>query len=135
MLGGILTFAGCSSTKTPSDVQTQTSTQVSSQVQTAFTDLDAAQAKKIIDTDKDLQIIDVREQFEFSAGHLPNAKLISVSQLESRIGEIDKTKPVLLYCASGARSSGAAQFLARSGYDKIYNLRYGIMRWNYEIVK
>lgn len=140
MLAAVITVTGCSSNQKMSDpatmeTQTQQSVQNDSQVQSGFTDVSAAQAKQLIDSDKDLQIIDVREQYEFDSGHMPNAELIPVGQLESRINEIDKTKPVLLYCATGARSRGAAQYLSQAGFSKVFNLRPGIVGWNYDIVK
>jgi rhodanese-related sulfurtransferase len=140
MLAGIIAITGCSSNRTVSEqtipnVQSQQLTQDSSQARPGFSDLDSAKAKELIDADKDLQIIDVREQFEFAMGHIHDAKLIPVGRLESRMGEIDKTKPILLYCATGSRSRAAAQFLAQAGYSKIYNLKLGIVRWNYDIEK
>ncbi|HZD59396.1 MAG TPA: rhodanese-like domain-containing protein [Anaerolineae bacterium] len=100
-----------------------------------YKDVDAAQAKKLIDSDKTVQIIDVREDYEYAEGHIPGAKLIPVNQLISRIGEIDKTKPVLVYCATSSRSPVAAQVLAESGYTKVYNLSSGIAQWPYNIEK
>jgi rhodanese-related sulfurtransferase len=136
MLIGIIAVTGCTSGKTTqSQAPSQQMSSATSQTRTSFSDLDAVEAKKLIDSDKTLQIVDVREQYEFDMGHLPDATLIPVGQLESRLSEIDKTKPVLLYCATGSRSRGAAQILAQAGYLKIYNLKSGIMRWTYEVVR
>jgi rhodanese-related sulfurtransferase len=51
------------------------------------------------------------------------------------MGEIDKTRPVFLYCAVGSRSAEAAQVLVQSGYSKVYALANGLAEWPYEIVK
>jgi len=139
MLAGIVAVAGCSysqpaTNRVGSSNQGQTQQSGSSNL-ASYSDIDSAGAKKMIDSNKDLQILDVREQFEYNAGHIANSKLISVSQLQSRVGELDKTKPVLVYCATGNRSRSASQILLQAGFTRVYNLNAGIMGWNYEIVK
>jgi len=99
-----------------------------------YQNIDAAQAKQLIDG-KSVQLIDVREEDEFRMGYIAGAKLIPLGQLTSRIGEIDKTKPVLVYCASGARSAEAAQVLVASGYTKVYNLAAGVEGWTYGLTQ
>jgi rhodanese-related sulfurtransferase len=135
MMLGLIALTGCSPSRTTENQAGSQQAGAASQIQTSFSDVDAAQAKKMIDSDKDLQIIDVREPFEYAGGHIPDATLISAGQLPSRLSEIDKTKPVLVYCASGNRSRGASQFLVQSGYSKVYNLKSGIMGWSYTITR
>jgi rhodanese-related sulfurtransferase len=136
MMLGLIAVTGCSPSRTTENqAGSQQVSSTASQIQTSFSDVDASQAKKMIDSDKNLQIIDVREPFEYAAGHIPDSKLISAGQLPARLSEIDKTKPVLVYCASGNRSRGASQFLVQSGYSKVYNLKSGIMGWSYAITK
>ncbi len=74
-------------------------------------------------------VIDVREQGEFSSGHLTNAKNIPVADIEKRLSEIPAGKPVLLYCATGSRSGQAASALKKAGRDQIYNLSGGVGAW------
>jgi rhodanese-related sulfurtransferase len=78
---------------------------------------------------QDLQLIDVRTAGEYAEGHLANAKLIPVQELESRLGEIDKNKPVLLYCRSGHRSGNALKTLQSHGYTDVKHLEGGIGAW------
>ena len=66
-------------------------------------------------------IVDVRTPDEFRDGAYPGAKNIPLSDLGSRLGEIPKDRPVVLYCASGARSSSAARAMKQAGYSDVIN--------------
>jgi phage shock protein E len=66
-------------------------------------------------------IVDVRTPEEFRDGAYPGAKNIPLSDLGPRLGEIPKDKPVVLYCASGARSSSAARAMKQAGYADVIN--------------
>ena len=50
-------------------------------------------------------VVDVREPGEYIAGHVPGSTLVPMGQLASRLGELDKTRPVYVVCASGKRSA------------------------------
>ena len=80
---------------------------------------------------EDALVIDVREQNEFAKGHIPNAKHIPLTALEQRAGELDKHKqmPLILCCATGARSGAAAGTLRKLGFEKVFNLAGGIQGW------
>ena len=77
----------------------------------------------------DYQLIDVREDDEYAAAHLPGALSIPLSEFMARVDEIDEDLPVLLVCNTGVRSSQAALFLASMGYEDIYNLEEGTKGW------
>ena len=64
-------------------------------------------------------LVDVREPDEFVAGHVPGAVLIPMSQLANRLGEIDKTSPVFVICASGNRSGAMTDLLRGAGFDAV----------------
>ena len=66
-------------------------------------------------------IVDVRTPEEFRDGAYPGARNIPLSDLGRRLGEIPKDKPVVLYCASGARSSSAARVMKQAGYSDVIN--------------
>jgi phage shock protein E len=66
-------------------------------------------------------IIDVRTPEEFRDGAYPGAINIPVSSLGARLGDISKSKPVVLYCASGARSASAARALKQAGFADVVN--------------
>lgn len=67
-------------------------------------------------------VVDVRTPAEFASGHHPRAVNIPVDQVESRVNEFgDKSKPVVVYCASGSRSSYAKRTLESLGYTSVTN--------------
>lgn len=76
-----------------------------------------------------LQVVDVRTPAEFGGGHLAGAKSIPLNQLGARLGEIDKDKPVVLVCASGARSAAGLKMLRQAGYSLSKHLEGGLSRW------
>ncbi|HUM52497.1 MAG TPA: thioredoxin domain-containing protein [Chitinophagales bacterium] len=76
-------------------------------------------------------IIDVRTPDEFSKGHLVNAQNVdwNGNDFDNQISKLDKTQPVFVYCLSGGRSSSAASKMRRDGFEKVYELDGGIMKW------
>lgn len=88
-----------------------------------------AEAASWIKEKKDLQLIDVRTPPEYADGHLANAKLIPLQELEGRWAEIDKGKPILLYCRSGHRSGNALKILHDKGYAQAKHMEGGINAW------
>ncbi len=64
-------------------------------------------------------LVDVREPEEYVVGHVPGAVPIPMSQLATRMGEIDKTSPIFVICASGNRSSAMTDLLRGSGFDAV----------------
>ncbi len=80
---------------------------------------------------RDVQILDVREPKEFNdeLGHIAGAVLIPLGFLKDRTGELDKSKPVIAVCRSGARSARATQMLEQAGFAKVANLSGGMLRW------
>ncbi len=88
-----------------------------------------AQAAALIKDKTDLQLIDVRTPDEYAEGHLAKAKLIPLQELERRVAEIDKGKPVLLYCRSGHRSGNALKLLQSKGYTQAKHIEGGLNAW------
>ncbi|WP_235969441.1 rhodanese-like domain-containing protein [Anaeromyxobacter diazotrophicus] len=66
-------------------------------------------------------VVDVRSPDEFRGGAYPGALNIPLHELSGRLGEIPRQRPVVLYCASGARSGVAAMLLRRAGYAEVVN--------------
>lgn len=71
---------------------------------------------------KDAQIIDVRTEGEFQSGHVQNSKNIPVDQIPMLVDDFKAMpKPIILCCASGARSGRAVEYLKQFGVEDIYN--------------
>jgi len=76
-------------------------------------------------------LVDVREPNEIAelAYDVPNILEIPLSEFENRFTEIPKDQKVVVVCRSGGRSLRAAGFLVNHGYDKVVNMKHGIIRW------
>jgi sulfur-carrier protein adenylyltransferase/sulfurtransferase len=88
--------------------------------------------KSRIDAGEDVQLIDVREPYEFQIAQI-GGKLIPQNDVPQRLAEIDRNREVIVHCRSGARSQRIAEFLVQSGYLKVANLAGGILAWSDEI--
>ncbi|MDW8022789.1 MAG: rhodanese-like domain-containing protein [Nitrososphaerota archaeon] len=78
-----------------------------------------------------LVILDVRNQSEYNLGHLYDAVLIPVYELEERISELQDyiNIPIIVYCKAGSRSQTACQILVNYGFTKVHNMPGGITAW------
>ena len=74
------------------------------------------------------QLIDVRETDENAAGRIAGGRLIELSRLSDQAASIDRERPVIFYCRSGARSAMATQAFAEAGYDA-HNMTGGLLEW------
>lgn len=92
------------------------------------------QAKKMMEEQENIVILDVRTEQEYSLGHIKDAIVIPVETIqEAKKQLLDKEQVILVYCRSGHRSKAAAMALAEMGYLNIYEFG-GIMDWQYETV-
>lgn len=99
--------------------------------QAEYQRIDAQKAKEMMQ-DSSVIVLDVRTQEEYAQGHIPNAELLPLDQIE-KISEVaEKNETILVYCRSGNRSAQAAQYLVESGYENVYDFG-GILSWPYEI--
>ena len=78
-----------------------------------------------------IQLVDVRTPNEYKKGHIPNALNVDFldANFESNIQQLDKTKPVIIYCQRGSRSSKCASRLIANGFVKVYDLENGFSKW------
>ena len=99
-----------------------------------YMNINAEEAKKIMDTESGYIILDVRTQEEYDEAHIPGAIVIPNTEIEARAeSELpDKDQMILVYCRSGRRSKLAAEILVEMGYTNIYEFG-GIIDWPYEV--
>ncbi|AGA69135.1 Rhodanese-related sulfurtransferase [Desulfitobacterium dichloroeliminans LMG P-21439] len=95
----------------------------------------ADEAYELIKNNRDSVVIDVRYKEEYLNGHIGKAKNIPLDALEFRISELGKYKerPLIVYCATGARSVRAVKILLKRNFTQIYHLRRGLRGWNYPL--
>ncbi len=80
--------------------------------------------------DPDVQLLDVRDAAETARGTMPGAMLIPLPELRDRLGELDKTRPVVVYCRGGQRSYIATRILLGNGFPTVLNWAGGYMLWD-----
>jgi rhodanese-related sulfurtransferase len=85
------------------------------------------EARKLID--EGAQLVDVRADHEWEAGRIAGAAHVPLPELPQRLEEIDKDRPVVVYCRGGNRSTMATDALAEAGYEAL-KLREGIVGWS-----
>lgn len=95
----------------------------------SFRTVTPSEAKSLIETRKDLLLVDVRSPEEFQGGSLPGATLIPFWDFAKGRFDLPKDKPILLICAVGGRSLACGQMLASKGYREVYNLKGGLDAW------
>ncbi len=98
------------------------------------TDVTVEQARQLVQErggKADFVILDVRTPEEFAGGRLPGAVNvdIQVPDFQSRLGALDRGKTYLVYCRTGNRSARAIQVMQRLGFQSVYHMTEGILRW------
>lgn len=68
------------------------------------------------------QLIDVRSPVEFNSGALDGAKNMPIESFQTLMDDIDNSKPILLYCRTGARSEMVKNYLVQLGFDQVHNI-------------
>ncbi|HYY06344.1 MAG TPA: iron-sulfur cluster assembly protein [Candidatus Limnocylindria bacterium] len=95
-----------------------------------YRDVQPAEALAFWEKTPGLFVLDVRTPAEFASGHIPNAHLIPVDELEDHLGELPaKDTPMLVHCAAGGRSTVACQTLGERGWTRLLNLAGGLHAW------
>jgi rhodanese-related sulfurtransferase len=87
---------------------------------------------QLLDANEDLNIIDVREDFEVEHGVIPGATHIPLGQIPDRLSELDSSKSYIVVCKGGVRSANACEYLADQGFD-VTNLDGGMMSYDGEL--
>jgi rhodanese-related sulfurtransferase len=94
-------------------------------------DVDPERVAEWLAEDPTLQVIDVREPYEWEAGHIEGTRHIALAELSGLASTFQHDRPVIFYCRLGSRSDMAAQAFRASGYEA-YSMRGGLVRWAQE---
>lgn len=126
----VMLLAGCSAEAPKAEQTTPTTQPVKEE---AYMNITQEEAKKLMDTEKDYIILDVRTQSEYDEKHIPGAVLIPHTEIEARAAKElpQKDQLILVYCRSGNRSKTASEALEKLGYTNIREFG-GINTWPYE---
>jgi adenylyltransferase/sulfurtransferase len=92
-------------------------------------EIEPAQLARRLAAGDRLEIIDVREPYEWQINHIPGARHVPLDRIAAEIPRLDKRRETILYCKVGIRSMHAAQQLADAGVSSVRNLSGGILRW------
>jgi rhodanese-related sulfurtransferase len=93
-----------------------------------YTDVTPEEAYEMT-SQQEVVLLDVRTQEEYDSGHIQDTLFIPLSELESRLGELNPSDHILVYCRSGGRSAEAADILVTNGFTHVYNMVGGIIQW------
>lgn len=101
----------------------------------AVPEITPTELKARLDRGDKLEIIDVREPYEWEIANLgpQGARLIPLASLEERLSELDPAAEIVLQCRSGGRSERALRQLRAAGFERLWNLKGGILAWADEI--
>jgi rhodanese-related sulfurtransferase len=91
-------------------------------------DIEAGQVANLVREGK-VQLIDVRESYEWDEGRIPGARHLELGQVTAQADTIDRETPVVFYCRVGGRSAMAANAFRQAGYDA-YTMTGGLLEWD-----
>jgi rhodanese-related sulfurtransferase len=92
-------------------------------------EIDSESLQKRIASGEDVLLVDIRTPAEIAQGAIPDSMQLPMHLIPIRISELPKDRDVVLYCRSGARSYQACAYMMQQGYDRVLNLRGGIIAW------
>jgi rhodanese-related sulfurtransferase len=96
---------------------------------TSIPAIDVTELRRRLGAEPKPYLLDVREPWEYLAGHVPGAELIPLGELEQRVSEVPRNRAVLAICHSGVRSLAAAGYLRQLGYRDVSNVDGGTAAW------
>jgi len=92
-------------------------------------EIDPVELKDLLDKKERIFLLDVREPQEWQICRIPGAHLIPLGQLPANMNQLNSADDIVAYCRSGVRSGKAVDLLRKSGFQKIKNLKGGILGW------
>ena len=102
-----------------------------------YTNINGSQLQNILNSNRKILILDVRNSEEYRNGHIPNSVNIPVDILSTKLSTLSsyRNNEIVVYCSVGIRSATASEVLARNGFNKIYNLDGGISSYKGKLTK
>lgn len=97
--------------------------------------ISADEARRLLEQNPDVLLIDVRQPDEYEKGHIPGAILIPLPELPNKFGELRSDKTIITYCRLGRRSLAAAQLIAGEKDVEVFSIDGGIMAWDGLVAK
>ena len=98
-------------------------------MKTSSASLSPTELRELLDSEAPCQLFDVRPYPEFASGHIRGARLMPLDEIPRRLGEIDRTRRVVLVCRTGRRSAEARETLATAGFERASELAGGVLAW------
>ena len=98
------------------------------QEENVIPEISVERLKEKIDANEDFTLIDVREETEFEICNI-NGQLMPLNELESFLGDLDKSKEYVVHCKMGGRSARAVAEMQEAGFTNVSNLAGGILAW------
>ena len=102
---------------------------------TGVPEITPAELKERLDRQDEIVLLDVREPHEYEIADLPyeGRVRIPMRQVPERTAELDPGTDLVIYCRSGARSGRIAAYLLANGFERVWNLKGGVLRWRDDI--
>ena len=97
--------------------------------ETKVPEITARELKQMMDEKKPFVLLDVREPHEYQICRIDGAKLIPLGDVPKRMHELNSADEIVVHCRMGGRSARAVEFLMKSGFKKIHNLKGGVLAW------
>ncbi len=89
--------------------------------------------KRLLDSETQIRLVDVREQYEYDFCHIEGSTLIPLSQFWRGVNDLNPENEYVFYCHVGERSAWVVNLLRQRGFKKVKNLKGGIDQWAIEI--
>lgn len=133
LLIAVCSVFACSSKKSENNATDLTEVVETPQAKAAVKNINKNELVRLLEKSETIQLVDVRTAGETSQGTIEGAisEMDFLSgQFENKLNELDKDKPVVVYCASGRRSAQAAEILIKNDFKKVYNYTGGYSDWS-----
>ena len=98
-------------------------------MQNTATEITSVELKQRLDRGDNLTLVDVREPNEYQINRIPGTVLIPLGDIPKRYSELDPDAEIVVHCKMGGRSAKAVNLLREKGFDRVQNLKGGILAW------